>query len=306
MQKAVCSSCQKEFPKNNTYLIKDGVFCEACGNEFLNKNKDTPQESIIRQMDNTLCFTCSKDNGNVRFMEISGIPLCPKCTAIARNRPFPKWIKISLATVILLVIFSFIWNLRFIEAYFSLKQSHKAIAAGEIEKVVDLVNKASQKVPEGKDLKVLSAYYTGILALKNDDNEKALNLFESCRETIPADHLDPLIAQAMIGYAFNNKDYDAFLAISKELSGKNPARVRYKAQLASAYACKYAVTGDQQYKDAALACLADVDKMPAEVSERDPDYKQRILYRLQTREIISTEDFYKKFRNGWQAPEGAR
>lgn len=306
MQKDMCSSCQKEFLKNNTYLIKDVVFCEACGNEFLNKNKSIPQEAIIKQMDNTLCYTCGRDNGNVRFMEISGIPLCMECTATARNRPFPKWIKISLAAVISLVIFSFIWNLRFIEAYFSLKQSFKAVAEGELEKAVDLINKASQKVPESQDLKKLYSFHSGMLALKNDNNEQALSLFEICRESIPPEHLDPLIAQARIGLAYNNKDYDTFVVISKELSDKNPEESYYKAQLASAYACKYAVTGDQQYKDASLVCLAAVDKMPSEPSKRDPNYKQRILYRLQTREIISAADFHAKFPNGWQAPEGVQ
>lgn len=306
MQKSACSSCQKEFSMNNTYLIKGAVFCETCGNEFLGKNKDIPPEAITRQMDKTLCSICGKDNGNLRFREISGIPLCLECEAIARNRPFPKWIKISLTSVIFLVIFSFVWNLRFIEAYFSLKQSYKAIAEGKIERAVELANKASQKVPEDKNLKALSAYYAGMLAMKNDDNEKALSLFESCREAIPAEHLDPLIAQARIGLAFNNRDYDTFMTISKELSDKNPEGAYYQAQLASAYACKYAVTGDLQYKNSSLECLAAVDKMPTKGPAQDVEYKQRILYRLQTREIISPEEFHKRFPNGWKISEGAQ
>ncbi len=239
-------------------------------------------------------------------MEISGIPLCMECEAIARNRPFPKWIKISLATVIFLIIFSFIWNLRFIEAYFSLKQSYKAMAEGKIEKAVELANKASEKVPESRDLKVVCVIHSGILALKNDNNEQALSLFESCRGAVSPEHLDPLVAQARIGLAFNNRDYDSFMTIAKKLSDRNPEVANYQAVLASAYACKYAVTGNQQYKDSSLECLAAVDKAYPNEPAKDKGYKQRIFYRLHTREIISTKEFQKKFPNGWKMPEGAR
>jgi hypothetical protein len=72
--------------------------------------------------------------------------------------------------------------------------------------------------------------------------------------------------------------------------------------IASAYACKYAVTGNEQFKQQSLEFLKKA-KIISEQQGRLNDfeeYEDRILHRLETREIISRKEFIQKFPNGWK------
>jgi tetratricopeptide (TPR) repeat protein len=101
------------------------------------------------------------------------------------------------------------------------------------------------------------------------------------------------------GAAFERRDYDTFLSIAqkqwKMWPGPETASV-----VASALACKYAVTGDPEYKKQSEDMLQE-----AERGSRQPDqkksfaeYSERIRYRLASREIIDKPEYDRKFRSG--------
>ena len=71
--------------------------------------------------------------------------------------------------------------------------------------------------------------------------------------------------------------------------------------MASAYACKYAVTGDEQFKEESLKKLEEARSVAGN-NEVFEEYQQRILHRLYTREIIKRDEFIKRFPNGWEKP----
>jgi hypothetical protein len=99
--------------------------------------------------------------------------------------------------------------------------------------------------------------------------------------------------------AFDAKDYDGFLMIAKEMIVKQPEVHFTYAMLASACACKYAVTRDTAFHEQSMAAL---DRARA-ISGGDPsfkEYEQRILHRLYTHEILTPEEFHRRFPNGWQ------
>ena len=114
---------------------------------------------------------------------------------------------------------------------------------------------------------------------------------------------DDALLQAEAGAAFDAKDYDTFLAKSMEVLKRHPNEPMALAAVASAYACKYAATGLDAHRQEALKYLDSAAQrgQGPELAE----YRQRILHRLQTREIISREEFYRRFPLGWK-PEGAK
>jgi len=105
------------------------------------------------------------------------------------------------------------------------------------------------------------------------------------------------------GAAFENKDYDGFLAIAQRQSKQYPGP-ETAGEVASALACKYAVTGDPSYKKQSEEML----QVAEQGSQQSPDakkgfeeYAERIRYRLETRQIISKTEYDQKFRRA-QAP----
>jgi hypothetical protein len=139
--------------------------------------------------------------------------------------------------------------------------------------------------------------------LNRDEPAEALVLLESCRGKVYDDSdLDALIVYAKAGIAFDSGDYDEFVRRALEMEWRQKDDPVIKAQVASAYACKYAQTQDEQYKVSSLAALDQARTMAGampEYQDQFAEYEQRILHRLHTREIIDRSEFQKRHPNGW-------
>ena len=86
------------------------------------------------------------------------------------------------------------------------------------------------------------------------------------------------------------------------MNAKYPDSPAYLPQVASAYACKFAVTGDEQFKLLSLNFLQKAKTLSLQQGSLADfeTYEDRILHRIETREIISADEFNKKFPNGWK------
>ena len=161
------------------------------------------------------------------------------------------------------------------------------------------MSSAADRVPECEDLKVLAAYMEGRFLLWQDKPEMALQRMKLCINRLPPEYgVDDNIINAKMGAAFNAGDYDEFLACAKSFDKKYPKDRISKATLASAYACKYAETGDEKFRKQSEAFLDQARKMTAD----DPyfkEYENRIMHRLYSKEIISRQEFMKRYPDGW-------
>lgn len=300
MINAKCDHCGKTFSLSDTFLVADSTLCKGCAEEFHKAHKDIPVKEFKRQQDRTVCVNCGKDNGSIELPIMAGQPVCEQCMAYFKNRPYPPWIKLAMAGLAAIVVFSFIWNWRFVQAYVDVKSAVHATDANQASK---LFLSAAAKVPEAKWLSTMAIYFDGIQMLMEEESAEALKLFNFCKANSPSTPaLDDVIATAEIGVAFDNKDYDKFLSLAIQKQDKHPDDTSAVAGVASAYACKYAVTGDEQFKQQSLDFLKKSQTMSEKQGalKRFEEYEDRILYRLETREIISRKEFNQKFPNGWK------
>lgn len=67
-----------------------------------------------------------------------------------------------------------------------------------------------------------------------------------------------------------------------------------ESAVSSAFACKYAVTGNEEFKREALNHLERAEKLAKPGDVNFNEMKDRIAYRLQTKEIISREEFLRR------------
>lgn len=101
------------------------------------------------------------------------------------------------------------------------------------------------------------------------------------------------------GAAFARKDYDTFVAITRKQWDEHPSAAM-AAGLASALACKFAVTGDSSYRQQSEQMLAKAQQMAqgdAQALKNLEEYLPRIRYRLDTRQIITKKEYDRRFRN---------
>jgi hypothetical protein len=100
--------------------------------------------------------------------------------------------------------------------------------------------------------------------------------------------------------AYERKDYDAFLQLSRAALAKIPDSPTLVSGVASALACKYAVTGNVAFRVEAESLLAHAHTLamssPEEMARYD-EYAERIRYRLDTRVIIDKDEYDRRFRS---------
>jgi tetratricopeptide (TPR) repeat protein len=308
MKQVRCEDCLIEYPINDTFKVSGKAVCQACGDKILSDKNLKFRPTVERQLDPTICFNCRKDNGNIDLPALSGLPACEQCQDSFLNRPFPQWIKVAMVGVVVLVIVSFVWNMRFIKAYSQIKTSYRQLSAGEIEKAAASMSAATSNVPEDKYTRAAASFFDGLVLLKQEKWNEAIERFNACGNNLAPvfqSAIEENIAGAKIAMAFDNKDYDGFVRMAMQLQNKKPDDPIYVGQVASAYACKYAQSGDEQFKKISLESL-DKARALAKKSAMDKEfeeYEQRILHRLHTREIIDRKEFVQKFPNGWQPPK---
>jgi len=287
---------------NETLRVRGVLVCRECA-ESIFKNEKIQRNQVQKQIDSTICIGCGLDNGDADLVMLGQLPVCPACETLFKNRPFPGWIKTALVAMVILVISMLVSNSRFIRAYYELKCFASEMSAGDLQRGAPHFISASQLVPENAELQAYGALYEGLLLLSQDKSAEALKLFQSCVGRVAAEtNIDELIMNAKVGVAFDQGDYDQFLQLALDMEAKHKDDPAYAGQLASAYACKYAETQDEQYKTKSLAALERSRTLLSSKPEYQAycaEYEQRILHRLHTREIISRSEFQKRYPNGW-------
>ena len=302
VKNVACEKCQEEYHVNDTLNVRESVVCGECAESLVTEEK-IPAKEVQQQIDPTICIGCGLDNGDADLVKLGPFPVCSKCEAYFKNRPFPRWVKAALIGMVILVISALVWNSRFMYAYYDLKCFESAMNMGDIQRGAAHFISASRRVPENAELQVYGTFYEGVLLLSQDKSAEALKRFQSCRGRIEFDSdLDEFIMNAQVGVAFDQADYDKFLQIAVQMNSRHHENPIYAGQLASAYACKYVETQDEQYKFKSLMELERARMLASakpELEEHHAEYEQRILHRLHTREIINRDEFYKRYPNGW-------
>ncbi len=294
------------------------TLCAQCaeGEASDRKLKKVPKGSVRQLIDPTICVKCGRDNGDADLPLLGGgveprprggIPVCPDCEKAARNVRYPAWLKISLAALLAFAALSCLMNLRFFRGYAALKNGVRKAQARDFPAAVALLDAASRDIPESKDISSLASYVRGTHLLIQDKSAEALLHLRAAAEVMTGDEsLKGLILVAEVGAAFDNKDYDLMLEKSRAIMEKDLKDSSAAAGVASALACKWAVTGERRFRIESLDFLERARTLDA---GRDPsfrEYEARILYRLDSRQIISREEYAQKFPGGYKSKGGAK
>lgn len=162
--------------------------------------------------------------------------------------------------------------------------------ANDVSTLMDKVDSAFDKANSGQKLEHQGKWSEAAEAMRDAEN------------IYPQFPIFDLEAESDEGAdAFEKKDYDRLLSVAEDLEKKHPEVPVAASMLASALACKYAVTGDSAFRQKSERALARARKLtPAdpEAQAATKEYEERIRYRLNSREIIDTDEYNRRFRKG--------
>jgi hypothetical protein len=137
------------------------------------------------------------------------------------------------------------------------------------------------------------------LAESHQDQEAARLMHEASSEYPESLNLAKAALALDASAAFERKDYDGFLQSTRNQLNMNPDDPTLMGQVASALACKYAVTGSPEFRSQAEQALAQAQALAQKSVGRRADfeeYAERIRYRLETRQIIDKDEYDRRFR----------
>jgi len=288
------------------FSVAGKQLCEPCAKSVVTApGAKFTRESFYKLTDPTVCAKCGQDFGDIELATVAKLPVCESCEQALRYRPFPTWVKMSFVGVCLLAVVSFVYNWRFFAAYVEVRRASTALHRGDISEAVRLSSAATAHVPDSVHLRILSHFILGLRDMKDDRAGDALAHFHQVQILSPDwPNIDSTILRAENSAAFDRQDYDAFLATSKKILDQSPTDPMSIGTVASAYACKYAATGDASYKQQSLDYLNRAKGLSTgRTKELYDEYEQRILFRLDTRRIISRQAFLNEFPNGYHPTE---
>jgi len=295
MRKKVCEGCGGSFGLGAMVSVFGRSMCESCAErrlEGIDQETITP-ETVYRLDDPTVCARCGADNGSTELGRVLEMPVCEECRERIERYPFPLWIKAACLGLAVVVAWTFAVNLRFFRARVLIEQATALVSVeGGVAEASAKMARAAELVPEAADLAMLSNYWLGIAALE-DRPAEALACMERCGG-LPAEFgVKNIVLQARISLAFDEKDYEGFLRLSQEQRRQQPDAAMAAAGVASAYACLYAVHGRAQDRELALEALAEAERMGEQDPEGIAEYKERILHRIETRQIITRKEYHE-------------
>lgn len=300
MREVTCESCNREdTPLNNSVKVDGVIYCNSCFNQKFPEKKDIKDKKVEVEYDPTVCTNCNKDFGRTVLNKISNYPICNECAESMENRSFPNWVKLFFIGILAIVAFSFYWNWRFYSSYANIKKSNDSFLNRDYVKAADLMQTASEQVPEVEEISSLAHFYRGISFMAADKSTEALGEFDKCAGKLPDDYnLYSYILQARMGSGFDQKDYKLFLSAAEDFLKSDTTAAMSWASVASAYACLYAQTGADSLKvlsDKYINRAKEIDNTSKDLLE----YYNRIDHRITTREILSGAEFIMRYPNGW-------
>ena len=333
MQETKCSDCGLIEPLRSFYSLNGKTYCEPCvwkaSKEAAARNE--PSEYISLGYD-TACARCGKDAETGVLSKVGEISLCEECRAFVYSWQYPKWLKLGLAGLLVLLALSLLHGRKYFQAGRSLYRGEQLVDERHYREAIPYL-RSTVSIAPGSDKGVL---LYAIACLRSGDAVDAWRALKNHRDGRFEDADDPLVKEAQelseragqafdkaqeayklagkpghaaeaaqkireaeqtypenpdfatavvyydAGTAFEAKDYDRFVSLSQQIATQNPDSSDALGMLASALACKYAVTGDQSFHVRAMQALAQAEKLAersADEKKSFQEYSDRIQYR---------------------------
>lgn len=286
--------------QNSELILPKGNYSISFSGNIENNSSVAPGENPEDDTDvsGSTCAFCKNQFEGTQLGRLSVYPICESCRVDIARKTFPLWVKLFFTGVLILVAFSIFWNWRFYSAYQGIKNANIAAGKGDIAGAAEKMGNAGKQVPEVKEIAEMASYYKGIDLLNKDKSTEALSEFENCVDLSADLHINELTLQAQMASGFDKKDYKLFLTSAKTFLQLDTTKAVAWASVASAYACLYAQSNLDSLRQQSFKYY-NRSKAMDDTSADEKEFLGRILYRLDTKQIITKEQFDKQYPNGY-------
>jgi hypothetical protein len=158
MPSPTCSECARELNPRDAYDLNGKIYCAQCGQTAAQRAKDAGQPiTVVRYVDKSLCARCNTYIGDGGGVAAGPVRLCLPCSELVQNWPYPQWLKLSLAALLLLLVFALAHGRRYFEAGKNLYRGEQLVEKGEYAKALPYLKTTMQIAPNSDKGALLTA-----------------------------------------------------------------------------------------------------------------------------------------------------
>jgi hypothetical protein len=112
-------------------------------------------QDVRRAVDPTICANCGGDNGSAEFPRLAGVPICERCARQLRERPFPRWLKLSFVGLVGLLAASLLHGRPYFEAGRQLVRAERLVEAQQYAPASRLLTQVLKVAPNSEKVILL-------------------------------------------------------------------------------------------------------------------------------------------------------
>ena len=175
MSQVSCGECSKFVSAGEAYELNGKAYCGPCVQAAAERAKAAGQPvSVSRYVDKSICARCNTYVGEGGGIALGDARLCLACSERVQDWPYPQWLKLSLAGLLLLLAFALVHGRKYFQAGKDLYRGEQLVEKGKYQDALPYL-KATMKLAPNSDK---GALLTAKAALLSGDVQTAAQVLE--------------------------------------------------------------------------------------------------------------------------------
>jgi tetratricopeptide (TPR) repeat protein len=163
MGQVTCQECSRGVSTAEAYELNRKVYCATCVQAAAQRAKDAGQSvEVTRYVDKSICGRCNTYVGEGGGVVVGSVRLCLPCSELVKDWPYPQWLKLSLAGLLLLLVFALFHGRKYFQAGKDLYRGEQLVEKGQYEQALPYL-KAMLKIAPDSDKGALLAAKAALL-----------------------------------------------------------------------------------------------------------------------------------------------
>jgi hypothetical protein len=170
-----CSECGQVATAANAYQLNGRLYCAKCAKSAIEYAKSSGQTvEIVRYADKSVCSRCNAYVGESgAHLEVGNLRFCQPCATLVQDWPYPKWLKLSLVGLLLLLGIALIHGQKYFEAGKNLYRGEQLVERHQYAQALPYLTETLKTAP-GSDKGALLAAKAALLSGDVETADKAL------------------------------------------------------------------------------------------------------------------------------------
>lgn len=155
----MCSHCGQTFPVRSLFDLNGTTYCEPCVQKASREAKERGQPfSYMPLINKSICARCNTYIGSsTGAVQIGNLRFCPACGPLIKDWDYPQWLKMSLAALLLLLVFALAHGRRYFHAGREMYIGERLVTQGRYTEALPHLQETLRIAPASDKAALLAA-----------------------------------------------------------------------------------------------------------------------------------------------------